>query len=100
MKFNKPYKGYGSYQSAVNGIANYIQNYERFRISGNPNMFFNKLSDLMILYLSEKKLKFRNNKKISSMYFNANMIQENFKNFKQWLDDNDKLTFKESINDK
>ena len=32
MRFNKPNYGYKSYHSAINGIANYIQNEERFRL--------------------------------------------------------------------
>ena len=95
MRFNKPNYGYKSYHSAINGIANYIQNEERFRLKNNEGgKFFNKLADLMIIYLSEKKLNFKNNKKFSSMDFNANIIQEDFKTFKKWLEDNKHLTFK------
>ena len=95
MKFNKPNYGYKSYHSAINGIANYIQNEERFRLKNNEgSKFFNNLADLMIKYLSEKNLKFKNNKKFSSMDFNANIIQEDFKTFKKWLENNKHLTFK------
>ena len=55
MKFNKPNYGYKSYHSAINGVANYIQNEERFRLKNNEGRkFFSKLADLMIIYLSEK----------------------------------------------
>lgn len=95
MRFNKPNYGYKSYHSAINGVANYIQNEERFRLKNNESgKFFSKLADLMIIYLSEKKLNFKNNKKFSSMDFNANIIQEDFKTFKKWLEDNKHLTFK------
>ena len=95
MRFNKPNYGYKSYHSAINGISNYIQNEERFRLKNNEGgKFFSKLADLMIIYLSEKKLNFKNNKKFSSMDFNANIIQEDFKTFKKWLENNKHLTFK------
>lgn len=96
MRFNRPNNGYGGFNSGLNGVANYLQKEERFRIGNkDANKFFSKLAELMINYLETNNLPFKNNKRYSSMDFNANVIQNDFHSFKEWIDKNKNLTFKE-----
>ena len=96
MRFNRPNNGYGGFNSGLNGVGNYLQKEERFRTVGkDANKFFSKVGELMISYLESKELPFKNNKKYSSMHFNANVIQNDFGSFKKWIEENKNLTFKE-----
>ena len=75
MRLNKPNYGYKSYHSAINGVANYIQNEERFRLKNNEGgKFFSKLADLL-LWAKEKIFSFH------EFFINNYYIGNEIKNF-------------------
>lgn len=84
-KFNRPYSGHKSYESAFNGVALYIQGNFKNLLTGNNNRVFSEVNEVMRNYLKEKGLKAKENNKSSSMDFNANVIQNDWKSFKNWL---------------
>ena len=85
-RFKKPSTGHKSYGSALNGVSLYIQNnhYELIK-SKEYSQLKSKLSKLLCKFLIEKGLPIKNNGKQSSSDFNANVVQQNWKAFKEWL---------------
>lgn len=90
MRFNRPSSGHKSYNSAINGVAKFIQTRD-FSVLGNikdPNQFGSKLNKLMRRFLKENNLKCFDNQKFKSHDLNANLVQDNFDKFKRWINDN------------
>ncbi|WP_439132399.1 hypothetical protein [Polaribacter sp.] len=89
MKFNKPSYGHKSYNSAYNGILNYIQDNHQDVIpkTKDVNQYFSKVNKLIRKFLKSKNLKVKDNGSSNSAHFNANVIQENWKEFKQYLEE-------------
>ena len=85
-RFKRPATGHKSYESALNGIMKYIQTNKPLLIPKvEVNKQFTLLNGLLIVFLKEKELTFRNTNSTANMYFNANLVQDNFKLFKHWL---------------
>jgi hypothetical protein len=87
MKFNRHSYGHKSYHSSFNGILNYIQSNHSDSIpkTKDVNQYFSKVKKLMRRFLRERKLKIKDNNSDGAGDFNANVIQNNFDAFKEFL---------------
>lgn len=84
---NRPRTGYKSYKSAINGVSKYVQDHFSNCIekTSSPPTFFKRLNLLMISFLKENNFEFKNGGSYSVMDYNANKVQDNWKEFKEWL---------------
>jgi len=85
-KFDKPKHGHKSYDSALNGVAVYQQkNHKELIFSKDGNQYFSKLGKLMIVFLKENDFDLKDNGSYSAIQYNANVVQENWAKFKEFL---------------
>ena len=89
-KFDRPSNGHKSYNSAINGVALYVQSrdFEVINKCKDANQFASKLSKLMRRFLSDLNLPVKNNGHWKSSDYNANVIQDNWNEFKNWIESN------------
>jgi hypothetical protein len=90
MQFNRPSRGHKSTDSAINGIARYVQNrsYQVIPKIKDGNQFGSKLHKLMREFLKENNLDCKDNGSYKSAWYNSNVIQNNFELFKNWIEIN------------
>lgn len=86
-RFKKPRFGHKSYHSAINGISKYINENHKELIPKvkDPNQYFSWLGRFIKMFLIEEDLAFKSGKKHSVVDYNANIVQDNFKLFKEWI---------------
>lgn len=91
--FDRPSRGYGSYNSAINGVSKYVNTHHPKLIqvqNKDANKWFSQLAVLMQTFLESIEVKHKKKKSFSASDFNANLVQDNWKAFKEWLKDLDK----------
>ena len=85
-KFNKPKFGYKGYATAINGIANFQQeHYPSLIQTKDPNQYLSKLGGLIRHFLEISGIEYKKEKSYSAIDYNANLVQENWKQFKEYL---------------
>ena len=83
----KPKTGHKSKESALNGVANFIQaNHSDIvpRVK-DGNQLFSFIGNLMRKFLKENELQVKDNGSHGAMSYNANIIQDNWGMFKKFL---------------
>lgn len=87
MKFNRPYTGHKSIESAFNGVASYIQlkHPEILTKTKDPNQLFSQIRKLMIKYLQARNIPHNPKLSHSAGNYNANLIQNDFAQFVEYL---------------
>jgi hypothetical protein len=87
MEFNKPSYGHKSYESALNGISSYVSSKHKDLIPTPKDwgQYKSKLAKLIKKFLKEQSLDYKASGKDSAVDYNANQVQDNFKEFKEWL---------------
>lgn len=87
MRFNRPYTGHKSVESAFNGVASYVQiKYPKVLTkTKDPNQIFSQIRKLMIRYLQERNIPHDPKLSQAAGNYNANLIQNDFTQFVEYL---------------
>lgn len=85
-RFHKPKFGYKGYATAINGIAKFQQDhYPSLIQTKDGNQYFSKLGGIIRSYLEQKGVEYKKEKNYHAVDYNANLVQENWNDFKQYL---------------
>lgn len=84
--FHKRNFGYKGYATAINGIAKFQQEYHPSLIQvKDPNQYLSKLGGLIQDFLEKQEIEYMKKKSYSAIDYNANLVQDNWKQFKEYL---------------
>ena len=81
-------RGHKSKESALNGVANYIQDKMpnlRKELNHDPNLLFNYINKLMIQFLIKNMHNRKENNSHGAQRFNAISVQNHFPEFKLFI---------------
>lgn len=91
-RFDKPTYGHKSYYSAANGVYKYTLEYARHIYKGlDINQRRKKLHSIVKQFLIHEGIEHKTGKSYKSLFYNCNLVQENFDKFKQYLNNENKV---------